>query len=417
MQFLFLSLLLAAGLCSAEISIFNQPGIGARSYGLANNFVALSNDQSGLFWNPGGIGFIPAREFQFSVDGLSQKTSMDFFSTSNSSELQRPRLVNFGYLHAFPTVQGGFVMAAALQNPYTFDDVRKFGGGYTDTGGNSVSVSRFYKAFGSLHLWTGGFGLQVAEGFSLGAAISYVSGGEDDHDVFLKKTAGKIVDIYGDDYDQTISRSYSGYDIRFGFLYTFVKNWNVGMRIVLPQTIWFTEDASETYPHSPSEPQYTETREGKLFSSYSSALGVSGTFPFMTVATELRFRAPYTFTYPAENIPDTSIAAKTRVGAGIGVEVPLARGSTLLRAGYSWDQFDTYLFTKKYDDATAVNWDAAGEAPDGGIQLVTFGVAFIIQRVCLEASYGYSFWKLNTNGHLDETHSQHRFLASLSYRF
>jgi hypothetical protein len=422
-----LSAVLIAGvltsICVGQIEISHMTGVGTRAYGLANNYVALSNDQSGLFWNPAGLAFVPSREFQISFDALSQKTNTDFFDQSQTSVVQRLRLVNVGYLHAFPSSQGGLTIAGALQNPYTFDDVRSFSG-YQTAGNNSVYESRNAKYYGGLNYWTGGFGLQVAEGLGIGVSAAFVAGSSTGENIFYRDSNGVVVDNLNDDYDRNITRSYLGYDFRLGLLYNFRKHFDFGLRFVFPQTLWFTEDIAEINPHtSPTAVYDWPTANGKIFSSYSGAMGFSGTFPFMTFSTEFRARAPYSLAYPAESIPDSSLAGKTIIGAGIGLEVPLFVSTTLLRAGYSWDQFDTHLFAREYDDPQnndppgKPNWDPLGEKPVGDQHLITVGTAFIMKSVCLEISYGYTIWKLETKSNLTESHTQHRLLTSLSFRF
>lgn len=402
------------GKCLADINIVHETGVGARAYGLANNFVALSDDQSGLFWNPAGLAFVPKREFQVAVDGLSQKANSDFYGQTSSSAVQHLRLANIGYLHSFPSSQGGFTIAGALQNPFTFDDVLHYSGNH-----GTVFSRRDLKDYGSLNYWTGGFGLQVAQGLGLGASLSFVTGSEDGQNVFYRDTNGILNNAdYNSDYDTKRTRTYMGYDFRVGLLYNISKNLNLGLRFVFPQTVWFSEDVTETYPNTPNAADYSPpSSSGKIFSSYSGALGVSGVFPFLTFSTELRVRAPYTFVNPTEMIPDSSLASRTILGAGLGVEVPVIKGSTLLRLGYSWDQYDTHPFARQYDDEPAVNWGTDGVNPAGDQHLGTIGLAFLMKSACLEISYGYTYWKLRTWDYLNETHSQHRILTSLSFRF
>jgi hypothetical protein len=400
----------------ADLSLVQPTGEGTRAFGMANNFVALSNDLSAMFWNPAGFAFVPAREFQVSFDGLSQKSSSAFFGTDNYASLSRPRLVNIGYLHAFPTVRGGFTLAGAFHCPNTFDDVQTFGGNYLDAGNNLITLDKEYKTFGGLDMWSGGFGLQVAKGLGIGAAVSLVTGREDVRILVLKYTNGAIADPIRDDYDRTKTRSYIGYDIRLGMMYQVMKNLNLGLRFVVPQTIWFTEDISETYPHSPSELDYSTQYSGKLMSSYSGAFGAAAVFPFLTASVECRTRLPYTVLYPLARIPDTSLAAKTLFGAGIGLEAPLGVSWVLARAGFSWDQFDTHVFAMQYNGENP-GWDPGGLSPVGDKFMGTLGIGFIIRKVCLECAYGYGVWRLNTRGTLDETHAQQRLLGSLSFRF
>jgi hypothetical protein len=422
-NFLITAMLLLTGLvgmCLADLEVTHTIGVGARAYGMANNFVSLSTDQSGLYWNPAGLAFAPVRELQISLDGLSQNVVTTFDNNKQGAlPLARPRLANIGYLHAFPTVQGGFTMAGAFLCPTVFDEDRNFSLRYP-SGSNrfdTVAVQRNSRNYGGLDQWCAGFGLQVAKGVGIGISASLVSGKEDGHTVFYQDTNGRIGDAINDDYDQYFSRTYLGYDIRLGLLYSFLDHFNLGIRFVVPQTIWFSQDVSETYPHSPGEPEYTSQTTGTLISSYSGAVGVSGVFPFLTASTEFRVRAPYTFMYPAENIPSQSLAAKARVGAGAGVEIPLFVSTALLRLGYSWDQYDSHQFARKFDYEKNIYWDMEGKTPAGDSHLVTAGLGFILKNVCLEASYGYNFWTLDTRGTLEEAYSQHRLVTALSFRF
>jgi len=111
------------GVSRADLSLIQPMGEGARAFAMANNYVALSGDLSAMFWNPAGFAFVPARELQISFDGLSQRTASTFLgndgsATNAASSVSRPRLVDIGYMHAFPTVQGGFTLAASYHSTY-----------------------------------------------------------------------------------------------------------------------------------------------------------------------------------------------------------------------------------------------------------------------------------------------------------
>ena len=414
----FFVLIFIFGNSFADLEVSHTVGIGAKSYGMANNFVAVSNDQSALFYNPAGLAFVPAREFQISIDGLSQKSISEFNNSKDYSfPIQRPRMANIGYMHAFPTVQGGFTMSGALLCPVIFDESRKFTGTYLDKSNNVIRVSRELRSFGGLNYWDGGFGLQIAKGLGVGVSGAFVSGKEEGHTVFYQDTNGRIGDPYNDDYDQYYIRNYLGYDIRLGLMYNFSEHYAIGLRVNIPQTLWFSEEVSETYPHSPLEPEYISESRGKLISSYSGAAGFSCMFPFLTASCEFRIRAPYSFVAPAENIPIESDAAKVKIGAGAGIEIPLILSTTLLRFGYSWDQYDTYPFARKYSDEKNIYFDSEAKSAFIDSHLLTAGLGFIIKNVCLETAYGYNFWSLDTRGTLKENYNQQRLIVTFSIRF
>ena len=141
-------------------------------------------------------------------------------------------------------------------------------------------------------------------------------------------------------------------------------------------------------------------------------------FPFLTASAEVRARAPYSFAYPQYTIPGNSLAGRTLYGAGVGLEAPLGVSWILGRVGFSWDQYDTHLFVKQYDNDTAgPGWDPQGVSPSGDKLQGTIGMGFVLRNVMLEWSYGYYLWKLDTEGVLDETHVQQRVLLSISVHF
>jgi hypothetical protein len=316
------------------------------------------------------------------------------------------QLSNIGFLSAIPTSRGGLTFAAAFQSPYAFDDNPSFQGQFIDTSNHSVAVNRDYRAYGNLNFWSGAFGLQVAPGLGIGASLSLVTGSQKINNTVIEDTDGIAAKIFYDTYD--VTRSYLGYDLRLGLLYSPIEKLRLGARLVLPQTIWFTEDPAI----------YDGFSKGQLFSSYSGAVGISGVLPFATISSEFRFRAPYDFVNPDDVIPTSSPAAHTRVGAGLGAEAPLFIKNALLRLGYSWDQYDTHTFAIKYDnDNPQLVWETNGVTVNQDRNLITGGLALVSSGMSIEASYGYQFWKLNTNGTLNESNHLQRFLVSMSTRF
>jgi hypothetical protein len=232
----------------AEPVMVNQVGAGARAYSLANNYVALSNDVSGVFWNPAALSFLPIREFQISIDGLDNHNSADFHGTNEVSDVRRLRMSNVGYLLSIPATQGGLSVAATVQTPYIFDDNPTFNGVYSNVKNQTIQIQQDYKGYGGLTLIGGAFGIQLAPGFGIGASVSIVSGSEKIHRIVDQKTNGVWLDVINDDYDYTAERKYIGYDCRLGLFYAPASIIRLGMRFSLPQQIWFDENISEVYP-------------------------------------------------------------------------------------------------------------------------------------------------------------------------
>ncbi|MCU0609428.1 MAG: hypothetical protein MUF22_06665, partial [Chitinispirillaceae bacterium] len=348
----------------ADISLAHEAGVGARSFALANNYVAAANDVSAVYWNPAALAFLPVREIQGSVEVLSQTSDVTYFGTHESSDLSRLRIGNAGYLFAMPTSQGGLSFAAAFQSPYIFDQNPSFHHTFSDAAG-SVEQRRIYRGFGNMHFWSGALGIQVAPGLGIGIAPSYVSGSETIRDNWRETSSAGVADT-----TEEKDRTYSGFDVRLGALYSHPKSGiRIGGRLVLPQTIGYVEQST-----------YSGEWHGTLYSSFSGALGVAATLPFMIVTSEIRFRAPYDIIFPEESIPSGSPAHYFKNGAGIGGEIPLSKSNLLLRFGYSYDEYDPYRFAMRYD-GEPVGFKAGGAA--WGTDGVTEGHQFQMRRLTL----------------------------------
>lgn len=396
----------------ADNSMANQIGVGARAFSFANNYVAAANDMSSVYWNPAALSFLPVREAQAAFDVLGNTSTTDYFQSTQSSSIRRIRLASAGFMSAVPTARGGLTFAAALQTPVVFERNPSFHGMIPKT---SVFWEDVYRGFGDLRYWSGAFGIQVAPGLGIGVSPSLVTGHETIRENQQETTSNVVTrnDFYN------LDRSYVGYDLRAGILYSLLQDrLHIGGRLVFPQTIWFNEKWIDS------------SYQGVLTSSFSGAMGAAVLLPFGTVSTEFRFRAPYDYLYPADNIPENSPAHYFKNGGGIGVEIPVMKTNVLLRGGYSLDEFDLYQYAMKYDyepvgaeftgDSITGSWGTDGIAVNKNRQELTFGLAYVLNTFSLEATYGYQFWKLTTNGNIGNLHEDEhlqRFLFSVSTRF
>jgi antibiotic biosynthesis monooxygenase (ABM) superfamily enzyme len=102
----------------------------------------------------------------------------------------------------------------------------------------------------------------------------------------------------------------------------------------------------------------------------------------------------------------------------LGAEIPLFVKNALLRLGYSWDQYDTHTFAIRYDnDDPQAAWDANKVTVNQDRHLLAAGLALVSSSMSFDASYGYQFWKLNTDRNLNENDHIQRLFVSMSIRF
>jgi hypothetical protein len=143
------------------------------------------------------------------------------------------------------------------------------------------------------------------------------------------------------------------------------------------------------------------------------------TLPSVTISADARGRFPYQYALPGENVPESSPASSFKVGAGAGVEVAIPNSAFTFRLGYSWDEYDPYVFVFEYDDQP-IRWDEQNIIVKGDRNLITTGLSFVSGQMHLGLSYGYRFWSLETVDIVDNfttDYSHHQGAISLSLRY
>ena len=396
--------LFARGFCSALCIVsFGAPlhnpitswieGAGARALGMGGAYVSQSADMSGLFWNPAGIVNSKLNLFTIGGDWLRHQTHSTFLGYNDSSAGEALRLLSLGILSIGDGPNSGLASALALHNAYNLDDYWQ----YNTTvfrNDDSISLRETYTSMGDLQFWTAGVGATVAEGVSIGGALSYVSGSQT-QTVELRQTVnGQYQNPGTDSVDTQVRRYYSGFDLRFGLMYTPFDWLSAGARIAVPGIIAFVEKTKEYAGDSVC----TVRQYGKLKTSCSGATGLSLLLPVGTVSGEVRFRAPY------RGISDGTALSEWFTGSAIGFEMGPPEGPLNLRAGFSLDAFDPEAFHVTYNLPENGPTTLTGETTTGWKRTISAGVGCLIAPdVSMNFAYTYSKWSLRQiNGLLEK---------------
>lgn len=398
----------------ADIRFVHQNGFGVRAYSMANNYVALSNDLSGLYWNPAAMSFSPVREFQIGLDGHRLNAESSFFGNEEIEKLHRFKLTSAGLMFAVPASQGGLSFALAYSNPVIFDDVSAFSGNYSESG-DRVYSENLLKISGGLRYFTGGFGIQVMPSLAAGMAVSLVTGKENYKNLFSKDVIGRE-DSWGTGEVNSVAR-YIGYDLRGGLMYQ-TGMFGAGLRISIPNILIATDKGTDSY----TDTTLNFKTKTKMTSSYSGAAGASLILPFLTLSTECRVTLPFDFVFPSENIPSNSQAGYFKVGGGAGVEIPVVVLPIIFRVGYSIDELDLHTYAFQYlmedgEEWSEIDWSDGGIKVNRNKQQITAGLGFSGSSVSFDLSYGYSTWGIVTRNILKQDYDNHRLMASLAIRY
>jgi hypothetical protein len=389
---LFVATLYTLSIC--ETPLVTISGTGARSQGMGNNFTALSNDYSAVFWNPAGLAFAPVREIHLGMGLTSAMSTTDLGTVSTDYSKSNFNFSSAGIVRSLPTKQGGISFAFGYSTPYSFEDLQRFKGDdvyrgseymYTATDtlytGNTLHYDD-YKLFvnGRLGLFTGAFGLQVAERLGVGISLSFIYGNSSSTKSILSHTArGKIFD------DGTDTRSltkYTGFDMRLGAMYKITDKLTSGIRLEIPQMI--------RYYNKVSFVDGTETHRGLLKSSLSGSAGLSYTLPFSTISADVQFRSPN------PEIEDGTLS-HWKGGAGGGIEIPIPKTNVLLRGGYSWKQADLFPFAEFDSKGILIQNNQYTNGDADNVHMFSAGTTILISDVIqLECAYSNTRYELKT---------------------
>lgn len=211
-----------------------NPGYGAAAMGMSGAFVAVANDLSTVFWNPGGLGQLPG--FQIHVDyrwlgdsdeDFSREVSANRFESMQRFAVSGNQFQSWSVSYAFDTGKVAIVPAFAWQRTTTLGPVRdlKETAGVVDFVDNVTffqSEGLFSEKYKSQdEEYVVGLGARASDRVFIGGTISFLSKGPERelsgtfHDSFLTRFQEDRTDLT---LDQTLEEDLSGSYFKVGVL-------------------------------------------------------------------------------------------------------------------------------------------------------------------------------------------------------
>ncbi|MGD8306450.1 MAG: outer membrane protein transport protein [Ignavibacteria bacterium] len=271
--------------------LLSEPGIfnGARSLGMGNSYVAISDDYSSIFFNPAGLGLINKLGLTASINSNNFDNSTTFLRNSISSSKNDIKLSQFGFVFPVPTVRGSLVFSLGYNQVKNFNSVVEFDGfnnGNTsmiqhltgdindvapltyDIGlayevrdpitdeyirdetliNGMLNQSGIIKTEGSIGAWSFAGSAEVSKGLFVGGTFNILSGNyKRDRDYYEDDTR----DIYGDDLElfpgdadtrdfltfylnDIIDWDLTGWNFKLGMLYAWEQLFKFGVAVKFP---------------------------------------------------------------------------------------------------------------------------------------------------------------------------------------
>ena len=332
--------------------LLSEPGLytGARALSMGNSFTSLSDDISGLLFNPAGIGQVNKVKLFGGMDFNSFNNNTSFFGTNTTSSKSSVNLNQFGLLYPLPVIQGSWVFGFGYNRTKDFNRTMKFDG--YNSGNNSMiqtltgdyneevpitndlglsyeirnpitneyirdttlingmlNQSGGIKREGYLDKWSFATSIEVAKGFFVGGALNILSGKytsnsdywEDD----TKNIYGANLELFPGDVTTRDFQSFylndiidwdlSGTDAQIGILYNWIDKFRFGASLKFPSNYKVKENYlvnadsyfGTGYSYS-LNPPINDPIEYRIKTPFEYSFGASANFAMITLAGDIK---------------------------------------------------------------------------------------------------------------------------------
>lgn len=445
------------------------PGIGAgvRALGMGNAYTAMSDDASGMFFNPAGLGLVKRMEFAGALEYQNFKNNTTFFGTETDYSNSTTKLNNLAFVLPFPTVQGSMVFGMAFNKVKNFNRAMEFegfnntntsmiqtlnnGGSYipfdiylTDENfktliNGQLSQSGNTIESGSINNWSFAGAVEVYKHLFIGMQLDIFAGEyESVRDYYEDDTrnnyAGEEIApgySFTDDfvtfyYNPILKQTLSGWDFKIGMLYQVSRFARVGAQIEFPKTYaideTFTVDARADWDDGSSDflPQtedYSDKVSYDITTPYVFSLGSAFNVVGLIVSanikltdyTQTEFDNPDGLTeqYVESVNKDIKALLTSTIDYNIGLEYTLREFGVRFRAGF-------FTQASPYD----------GDPSDYDKKYFTGGLGFLLDNtIALDLVYAMGTWKTHGDNYSSgvsrtfQDITQHNFMLGFNYRF
>jgi len=328
--------------------LLSEPGIlsSARALAMGNSYTALSNDFSGVLFNPGGLGMIKKTDFTISMNYNSFDNQTTFFSNTLGASQTAVNLNQVGIVYPLPTLKGSWVFAMGYSRTKEFNGIMDFNG----FNNNNNSMIQFVtgdvndevpitndlglayeirdsqlnsyikdttlingmlnqsgntKKQGNLGSWSFASSLEIAKGLFFGGTFNILSGSyKSDRDYWEDDTQNNygtgielvpgeastrdFVTYYMND---IIEWDLSGWDSRLGILYNFEDFFRFGAAVKFPSFYNVNEtfyvDAASDFGTGAAyqlDPKIVDNVEYEIKTPFEYSVGASLTLLVLTVS-------------------------------------------------------------------------------------------------------------------------------------
>ncbi len=332
--------------------LLSEPGLitGARALSMGNSFTSLSNDFSGVLFNPAGIGLIKKTELSLGMGYNSFYNTTTFFNNQSFADNNTVNFDQFGLILPLPTIQGSWVFAIGyslvkdfnrtmefngfnsentsmvqeltgeyneqipitndlrlayeIRNPQTEDYIRD-----TTLINGLLNQSGGINKKGNINKWSFATSIEIAKGFFVGATFNILSGNyKSDRDYWEDDTQnyyGSSLELVPGDgttrdfqtfyLNDVIEWDLSGWDSHVGVLYNWNDWFRFGASIKFPSYFTVNENflvnANSTFGTGNEyslSPAINDPIEYDIKTPFEYAVGASANILILTVSGDIK---------------------------------------------------------------------------------------------------------------------------------
>ncbi|MCX6640455.1 MAG: hypothetical protein NTW14_08255 [bacterium] len=186
-----------------------EVGSGGRATALGGAYISLSDDLSGLYWNPAGLASVRRIEMSFGMSQIMSNDEVAANAGGTSSQLSKTRLNEFGVVFPFPTYRGSLVFALGYHQAQSYEALGTF---HTVSGGSTFNADELEE--GRLGFWSLGGAIDLSAIVSAGLALRLWTG----YDDYSYNSTNYANASNWDKYEQSINDNLSGFNVMTGVL-------------------------------------------------------------------------------------------------------------------------------------------------------------------------------------------------------
>jgi long-subunit fatty acid transport protein len=244
--------------------ISDESGCGIRAASMGNAYSALSDDYSGVYYNPAGLAMLKKTEFSGSLYNLNMTNESDYLGNENTVKGNYTKLQSVGFAYPFPVVRGAFTVAFGYQRIKDLDKNIEFSGYNTDSNGLSFDFGEDEPVFfdkdiyqeqkiyseGYMDQWSIAAAIDLSRNLSGGVSVNFVGGKEEYTADYYQEDINNIYEEYPSDLlsysnRQVINSKFSGIEYKVGGVMRFTDFINLGASITFPYGLTVEENWSE----------------------------------------------------------------------------------------------------------------------------------------------------------------------------